>query len=317
MRARALFLALLIPGLSPSPTTAAPEPLTRASIQVRTLVIDALGTRTVDTHAARVPFGHRGLIVRQVPYAGPPVSFRLRVTPGDPQSAGLPLTFITEVWSGEASPVPPPSRISFREEATVLSPESSYLLELYHEPRTDRRLLLSIKAHPIGEQEELIPPPPADKAGEILFLIEILKRRGDVVEPVDSHVLSTIVGRPVSYRSGIEVPDAQFPAEESTGLVADRGTRVVGASVVLTPERAQGGLITVKLEFTGADFVDNQRTRIEPFELSEVRTVSSGSRFEAEVSVPGETDPREPGIIPVIYKVSVTTMLRERSVRGR
>ena len=291
-----------------SPATS--QDLTRASIEVRTLVIDALGTRTVDSHTARVPFGQKGLLVGQVPYAGPPVSFRLAVTPGDPQSSGIPLTFTSEVWAGEASPIPPASEIYLREEATVLAPESSYLLELTHDPRTDRRLLLSIRARPITEAEELPPVPVPTESRRVLFMVELLRKQGDLFDPLDTHVLSTFVGHPVSYRSGIEVPS---PSSPEGGPAPHPGSGlVVGVAVVLTPERAVGGLITVKLELTGADFIDSDRSRIEPFEHTEVRTVRSGSRFEAVITIPRETPADSPGIIPVTYRVSVTPMFGQR-----
>ncbi len=305
----AIRLTLLLLGFACLSSPTAGRTPTRASIEVRTLVIDALGTRTVDTHAARVPLGHKGLLTGQVPYAGPPLSYRLAVTPGDPQPSGLPLTFTTEVWSGPASPIPPSERVSLREETTVLGPESSYLLELAHDRRTDRRLLLSIKARPITEAEELPPIPAPAESGRIVFMIEILRKAGDLVDPLDTHILSTFVGHPVSYRSGIEVPRSRATG----GSVSDSGPgRVVGVSVVLTPERALGGLITVKLELTGADFIDRRRSLIEPFEHTEVRTVSSGSPFAVEITLPREAPVESPELTPVVYRVSITPWLAQR-----
>src|SRR5688572_14591622 len=120
-RARAAALAACCLAATPAPGPA-PE---RALVVVRTLVMDALGTRTVDTDTARIPFGSRGLLIKRVPYAGPPLSYRLAVLAGPPQETGIPLTMTSEVWNGDAEVVPPPDQVAHREEATVLSAEGS------------------------------------------------------------------------------------------------------------------------------------------------------------------------------------------------
>ena len=292
-------LALLL-GNPPAGQQAA----SRALITVRTLVIDGMGTRTVDTDTARVPFGHKGILTKKVPYAGPPLSYRLAVTAGPPQEAGIPLTLSTDVWTGDASPIPPDDRIDHREEATVVSPEGSYLLEVEHDDATDRRVMLSITARPIGENEELPAMPPADTAGRVQFLLEISRQQGGVADPPDQQRLATIVGRPVTYSSGVILP-----GKAKQGATSGERIATVGLTVVLTAERASGDLVTVRLELSGADYVDEQRTRLEPLRHADVRTVTSGTTFEVVLTLPLATPEAAPGLRPVTYRIAVTPSL--------
>src|SRR5262249_14225535 len=118
---------LMLAAIAPAGSADVP---TRALVTVRTLVIDGMGTRTVDTNTARVPFGSRGLLVKKVPYAGPPLSFRLTVLAQPPQETGIPLTLTADVWSGDTTGLPSPDQVSHREEANVVAAEASYLLEI-------------------------------------------------------------------------------------------------------------------------------------------------------------------------------------------
>ena len=154
----------------------------RALVVVRTLVIDGMGTRTVDTDSARVPFGSKGVLIKRVPYAGPPLSFRLAVLAGTPQDAGIPVTLSADVWSGDTSSLPRSEEISHREEATVIAPETSYLFEIDHDPKTDRRIVLSLTARPITE-DELVPIRPVAESSPIQFLMEVTRQSGSETEP--------------------------------------------------------------------------------------------------------------------------------------
>ena len=285
-----LAVALAVPQAA-GPASASP---TRALVTVKTLIVDALGTRTVDTHTARVPFGHTALLTSDVPYAGPPFSFRLDLGVSSPQPSGIPVRMVSRTWNG--GPDDHGSRsVPARDETTVLSLESSYLLELHYDPASDRRILLSVRAEPIGEDEALPVPPQAHVAGRVRFILEIARQRGDLADPVDIHRLDSIVGRPVRYESGIRLPD-------------EPGT-ILGAQVILTPEKSQGDLVTVKLELSGAEALGPDE-KAEPFRHTEIRTVSSGARFEVEVTVPAAGDDGgDIDVIPVIYRVAVTTTL--------
>ena len=280
-------------------TTAAGAP-TRALVVVKTLVIDGMGTRTVDTNSARVPFGSKGLLVKKVPYAGPALSFRLQVLAGAPQDTGIPLTLSADVWSGDTTTLPRAEDVSRREEATVLAPESSYIFEIDHDPKTDRRIVLSVSARPI-EEGEMIPSLAADQDSPIQFLMEVTRESGGVAGPPEVHLLSSMVGRAVTYSSGIKVPAP--PGEPP---------RIIGLSVTMTAEQVQGSLVTVKVELSGSEFIDEGRTRTEPISRTEVHTITSGSRFEVQVTVP-EPDPGHPdppqGARPVLYRVGVTPTL--------
>ena len=226
------------------------------------------------------------------------------MTAGPPQEAGIPLTFSTDVWTGDASLIPPPDRIDHREEATVVSPEGSYLLEVGHDEAADRRIMLSITARPIGENEEMPTLLPAETAGRVQFLLEISRQQGGAADPPDRQILATIIGRPVTYSSGVILPDkAREP-----GASGER-TVTVGLTVVLTAERASGDLVTVKMELSGADYVDERRTRLEPLRHEDVRTVTSGATFEVSVTVPPGSPEAAPGFRPVAYRINVTPIL--------
>jgi hypothetical protein len=259
-------------------------------------VVDALGTRTVDTHTARVPFGHTALLSSQVPYAGPPFSFRLDLGVSPPQPTGIPVRMVSRAWTGEPEDTGARSAPA-RDETTVLSLESSYLLELSYDQASERRILLSIKARPIGEDEALPKPPAAGVAGRVRFLLEIARQRGEAADPVDIHELDSIVGRSVKYETGIRFPGG------------DPET-ILGTRVLLTPEGTQGDLVTVKLELSGAEAMGPDGQRVEPFRHTEIRTVSSGSRFEMKITVPAEPSADDDtGVIPVTYRIAVTTTL--------
>jgi len=289
---------LLLDVAVPVPLPAQTAPPARALVTVGTLVIDALGTRTVDTDVALVPFGGTGLLIKRVPYAGPAVSFRLAVTAGHPQETGIPLTIAADVWSGEKSPAPPPSQVSHREEAVVISAEGSHLFEIDHDEGADRRIVLSLSARAATDLETSMPPA-ARPAGAVRFYIEVIRESGGQAAPPETQVLNTLVGLPVSYSSGVKVP----------GVSPRSARRFAGLSVSLTPERAQGDLITVKVELSGADFVDEARSRLEPISRVEFRTVSSGTRFEVMVELPSGSDPATPGIRPVSYRIGVVPTL--------
>ena len=272
---------------------------TRALIIVKTLVIDGLGTRTVDTDTARVPFGSKGLLVKRVPYAGPALSFRLEVIAGAPQPSGIPLTLSADVWPGDVSRIPGPEELSHREEATVVAPESSYLLELDHDPRADRRVMISVSAKSIREDEALLTPPPIAEAGRIELAIQITRESPGSESTVENHLLTSMVGRPVSYGTGVTVPPSR------PGGTA----RHVGLTVELNVESVQGELMTITARLSGADFVDEARTRLEPLDHTETRTVSSGTSFEVTITLPDRASDQGPGVRPVTYRLLVTPAL--------
>jgi len=296
----------------PSSDSSAEPAYTRALIVVRTLVIDGMGTRTVDTDTARVPFGSRGLLIRQVPYAGPPLSFRLSILAGPPQEAGIPVTVAAEIWNGGVDNAPAPGVVARREEATVVSPDSSYLFEIDHDETNERRVVLSISARPITEEQSMMPPMPLSSARPVHFLIAVIRQVGDTVDPVDSHILTTLVGQAVTYSSGITVRSA--PGAGGTG--SETTSKTVGLTVTLTADQVLDSLITVKVRLSGADYVDAGRTMLEPIEMTTMTTVTSGSLFEITAKVPaapGDSLPAEPPpgveIRPVTYTVQVTPRL--------
>ncbi|HET9482210.1 MAG TPA: hypothetical protein VFP98_10690 [Candidatus Polarisedimenticolia bacterium] len=278
----------------------------RALIIVRTLVIDGLGTRAVDTDSARIPFGSRGLLVKRVPYAGPPLSFRLAVQAGPPQESGIPLTLSAEVWSGDASPIPEGSAVTRREEAAMVAAETSYLMEIEHDPIADRRIVLSITARKVGEDEAL-PPPGLDPGETVHFLLEVIRESGGRTDPPDTHELSAAVGHSSTYSSGIRFPARAGPGPAGAGPAYE----LIGVSITLTPERVLGQLVTVKVGIQGSEYVDATRTRLEPINHVEVFTVTSGSIQEFSVTVPKRgADPapaaaNQPVLVPVTYLVRV------------
>jgi len=288
-----------------SPATMPAQAPTRALVTVKTLVIDGMGTRTVDTDSARVPFGSKGLLMKRVPYAGPMLSFRLAVLAGAPQEAGLPLTRSAEIWSGDVSHPPPDPEVSRREEATVLAAESSYLFEIDHDLKTDRRIVLSVMARPIGEED--LTPSLSDGMTRglvpVTFLIEVVRESGGVASDPDIHELSAMSGRQVTYSSGVRTPSRPGAAAETIGL-----------TVAITPEQIQGRLLTIKVELSGSEYVDEARTRVEPIRLTEVQTVSSGSRLEVHTTVPAQgaapaAPPPKSPLRPVTYRVTITPSL--------
>lgn len=304
-------LLALAAGLPSVPAPRAETAPDRARVVIRTLVIDGMGTRTVDTDTARIPFGSRGLLIKQVPYAGRPLSFRLSVAPGPPQAAGIPLALAAEIWSGTIESPPPAEAITRRDEMTVLAPESSYLLEVDHDPVPDRRVVLSITARPMAPGEEM-PIPPVTEATPVQVLIEVTREvhEGDRIlyETPDVHLLDTLVGRPVTYSSGVKVRPA--------GARGSGRHVTLGVSVTVTAQQAAGGLITVTAEVSGADYTDGSRDRIEPFVLQEVHTVASGASFEMAAAVPpGAPSPSDesaadaPPGQKVVWRVRITPML--------
>ncbi len=256
--------------------------------------MDALGTRTVDVAAARIPYNSTGLLMRQVPYGGPPLSFRLLVRPETPSDEGIRLVMNTEVWSGGLDGGPAHS-VARREETAVIALESSYLLELAHEraPGSDtaaseRRVVLSIS---LSDQEDR---PGADPGGVPLravhFVFQMIRQNGPAVDPPETHVLSSLVGRPVTYSSRVVALDGG--ADVSPGL-----------TFTLAAEGTQGDLVTVRLRVSGFDYVDESRTRLAPVAHESLHTVRSGTSFLVEVPVGSDGKP------PVAWVVNVTPRL--------
>jgi hypothetical protein len=286
---------------------AAPPPASRVLVVARTLVMDALGTRTVDTDRARIPPGSRGLLIKKVPYAGPPLSFRLSVLAGEPQEAGIPLTLATEVWSGEPAGPGSGEQAARREEATVLSAEGSYLLELDHDPRSGRRIVLSLTARLEGPQDEEIPFPLTPAGPAVRFLLEVIREEAGRADPPDQRVLSSFAGQAITYSSEVRLPSRP-------GAPAGTAERTAGLSVILEAEQVQGELVSVRVDLSGAEFTDTGRTRLEPFHQEAIHTVPSGTSFDVSVSIPsappGASAPA--GVadsLPVRYLVRVTPFL--------
>ncbi len=297
--------------LLPSPPTGGGPEYTHALVEVRTLVIDGLGTRTVDTDRARVPFGSKGLLIRQVPYGGPPLSFRLSVLAGPPQEAGIPLTLAAEIGGGGRGRAAAGERLAARGGHRGLSRR---LLSLRDRSRrkTDRRVVLSISARAITGQEALMPSMPEQAARPVHFFIAVVRQVGSTTDPPDTHALTSLVGRPVTYSSGITIHRGPGPG----GPGADRtASKTAGLTVTLTAEQVLDRLITVKVRLSGADYVDAERTRLEPIEVTRMQTVTSGSPFEIVARIPPQGDedggetPQEEGLRPVTYLVQVTASL--------
>lgn len=302
-RALALLVLLAAAGWTGPALSETANPA-RALITVRTLVIDALGTRTVDTDVAHVPFGGMGLLIKKVPYGGPELSFRLAVTAGQPQEAGIAVNLSADIWPGGSSPIPPADQMSHREEATVLAPESTYLLEIDHNERSDRRIMLSISARPVAENETLSPPPES-RLDSVSFDVEVARRSNGVADEPDTRAMSTMVGVAATYSSGVRIP-GRSPGEQP---------RFVGLGISITPEKTSGKLITIRTELTGADFVDPERTTLVPIQLLDIRTVRSGTRFELPVDLAAPAagspprDSADPARARVTYRVTITPRL--------
>lgn len=277
-----------------SPPPADPDDAGQARLIVRTLVIDAIGTRTVDTDTARVPWGKTGLLLKQIPRVGPPLALRLSVAVQPPQETGIPVTLSTETWDGSIDSPPPASGISRREEATILSAESSYLLELEHDPVADRRIVLSLRAAVAAEGDhEIVPLSDLSEAGALRFALSITRESAGETSPVDNPSLLAMLGRPATY-----------------GSMVRRGSAAVGLTLTLTADRIQGDLVTIRAELSGAEYVDEAQTDLRPFSHQEFHTVTFGSPFGLVVTVPAEL----PGpasasgakIRPVTWRVVVT-----------
>jgi len=292
-----LVMAALSPP-APLPETAAPDGAV-AHLVVRTLVMDALGTRTVDVAQARVPWNNTGLLMRQVPYGGPPLSFRLLVRPESPGSEGIRLSMTAQVWGG-ALEDDPGDDVVRREETALIDLESSFLLELAHERSSrddgaagsERRVVLSITVSDRPDPALWAPAP----LREIHFLFQMIRQSGSEVDPPETHLLSSLLGRPVSY---------------SSRAIALSGTgEPQGLTFTLSAEESQGSLVTVRLRVTGFDYADADRSRLVPVNHESLHTVRSGSSFLVEVPV-GEALPEgEPGGRPAAaWVLNVTPRL--------
>jgi len=298
-RVIAALAMMTLPAMLPAaPGDAPPQPVqqTRALIVVRTLVIDAMGTRTVATDRARVPFGTRGLLVRSVPYAGPAMAFRLAARPASPTPQGIPLEVEAEVWSGDASNPPTGEALARRSEQTTLAAEGSFLLELEHDEKARRRVVLSISARPIGEDEALPDEPQGSTLRSVGIHMQIIRQAGPTADEPITHSLTTVMGRSVSY---------SFTVRRGTGARADGETQTVGGTIEVTPESWQGDLVTIRTEMTGAEYLDELRSRIEPFRLSAVRTVRSGQPLDLYLTVPADPAALPEGGRPVTYSIII------------
>ena len=270
-----------------------------ARITVKTIVIDALGTRTVDEDNALVPFGGRGLLLKQVPYGGPPVSYRLVVHIGPAEASGeVPVTLLADVWDGRVDEAPAAAGRSQRRESGRVGEGSSHLMELVYFEETDRRILVSVSLTPDDGDEpvdiaSLLRP---QGAVPVDFYIVLSRERGGVPEPPESYILTAIVGHPVTYSS-------QIRAAAGSGATT-------GLSVTLTAEKARDGLVTVRVGLTGADYVDAERKRTLPIHHSSVHTVRSGFPLSVDVRLPPEKT-EDPTILPVVYRVTVTPSVNQ------
>jgi len=271
-----------------------------AHLQVRTLVMDALGTRTVDVAVARVPYNSTGLLMRQVPYGGPPLSFRLLVKPETPSEEGIRLVMNTEVWSGGLDEGLSHS-LERREETAVIALDSSYLLELAHERAagsgsagSERRVVLSITLSDEDDPSGACPGTLPLRA--VHFVFQMIRQNGPTVDPPETHVLSSLVGRPVSYSSSVM----------SLAAGADGAA---GLTFTLAAEGTQGELVTVRLRVSGFDYADESRTHLVAVAYESLHTVRSGSSFLVEVPVKPPDSAAAEGKPPVAWVLNVTPRL--------
>ena len=292
-----------------------------AWILVRTLVVDALGTRTVDTWTARVRFGQSGLLMSQIPYGGPPVSFQLVVRADAPTSDGIPLHLRSEVWRGSSDARPAEADITRREETALIAPGTSYLMELSHErhgpdggPGSERRIVLSVTVSLEGA-------PPVEAAAPtraVHFLLQIIRRSGTEVDLPDTHALSSLVGRPVTYSSSVRsarpAPPAESADDDGTGGTgprepADGNAGSVGVSVTVIAERVADELVTVRLRVSGAD-IDPVSGLAAPIHHESVHTVRDGTPILVEATPEAGTPPGSGGApAALVYAISVTPSL--------
>lgn len=289
-----LFLGLI--GMGLCTVAEAATRATLARIVVKTLVVDGMGTRTVDTSTAHVPFGSTGLLIRKIPYGGRPLSYRLSIRPGTPRRDGMPLDISARVWSGGPEADPSGHEISHRAESTILADQTSYLLELFHENegdlRPERRILLSIKASAASSRDvpHLLH---ATTPHPVRFLVEIIRRQGSETAPPDRQLLSGLVGESISYRWG------------SRSVDSDRsGTVEIHCSVTATPVALMGDLITVKIEFTGSESAGKESPRFQPIHKIASYTVRSGTPLEMVATLPAPEDSTP----SVTYLLSITPL---------
>ena len=300
-------LLLIAGSVAPRAESVAQEALEVASprsaiahLQVRTLVMDALGTRTVDVAVARVPYNSTGLLMRQVPYGGPPLSFRLLVRPETPSEEGIRLVMNTEVWSGGLDEGLSDS-LERREETAVIALDSSYFLELAHERTTrsgsagsERRVVLSITLSDEDDPSGAYPGTLPLRA--VHFVFQMIRQNGPEVDPPETHVLSSLVGRPVSYSSSVI----------SLAAGADGAP---GLTFTLAAEGTQGDLVTVRLRVSGFDYADENRTHLVAVAYESLHTVRSGSSFLVEIPVNPPDSAAAEGKPPVAWVLSVTPRL--------
>ncbi len=273
-------------------------------VTVRTLVIDALGTRAVDADVARIPWGGTGLLMKTVPYAGPPLSFRLAVRVEALGEPGVLMTLSADVWPGGLDGGPSSPHGSHRQETTELGPDGSYLLELDHDPAAERRIVLSLVARPaVGL--DLGGPAPESALTPVEVVLEVQREQGGRPAPAERHLLKTLLGRPVSVSSSVA---ALHPGEVLAGRGRSPGAGT-GLVIEVTPERAHAGLVTVRVRVDGEELLDGPDSRIEPISHSEVHTVHAGTTFFMSVSVPAGTGGGEHATGMVTYRVAVTPRL--------
>ncbi|MFQ5702154.1 MAG: hypothetical protein ACE5HU_09940 [Acidobacteriota bacterium] len=248
----------------------------QARIVVRTLVIDGLGTRTVDTNTAHVPFGSTGLLLRKVPYGGPPLSFRLFIRLETPRPDGIPLGMAADVWAGGIQAEGSVEAVSHRRASAIVADQTSYLLELYHEQgdalHGERRILLSIAVSPEDAQGVPAAPPPRSLR-PVRFIMEIARREGARTKPFDKQILSGLFGHPVSYSWGVRSLDSKGRSPAKTGL-----------NVTLTPETWTAGLMTVKVVVSGIDYLDEDHALVGSIDQVDRHTVRSGVQFQVTAS---------------------------------
>ena len=116
------------------------------------------------------------------------------------------------------------------------------------------------------------------------FHVEVFKESNGVAEPVDTRAMSTMIGVAATYTSGVKI----------AGKSAKDAPRFVGLGISLTPEKTSGELVTVRSELSGADFVDPARTQLIPIRLLDIRTVTSGTRFDLIVNLAAPAEPSDP-----------------------
>jgi len=258
----------------------------------RLFILEPEGTRPVAEHRATIPSGVTGILRETMHEVNLPAAIALHLTPkpsaakkpGQAEASSCFVSLRSELWANAASAAAGAAPDEVNTEALEIPAAGSVLVQIAEDAAGARRLMLSLRIAPPGEEARAsaLPAPPSSPI-EVAFRVDAYSDRGGIRDLLATHVLRTLAGLPVSCHSSYRMP--------AVGAAAGADVPQEEVTLTLRPSRPADGWINVEAALSatiapgsGGDPPASRGTET-------TRLVPLGIPFEISLSIPTAARP--------------------------